>query len=454
MNNTLLHNMNRTHTHIDVEKGELISLPKDGTDYPPVNADINNLITYGKTTGGEGTPDNPIPLINVSEWNKTVCGRNLYDITARSFGVYRCTYVLEDTNTVIVTASNDALNAFVSNIIKFDKTKDITISMDVKVLSGTYNSISLVMVRDVGTNFIRGNANINSSLTDVQKVIINIPANIVPLKIDVAIWYYIKNQNVASDNFTVEYSNIQLVQGTYTAETMPPYEPYTGNTYPYKLEDVNGILHEAGDLPDGTCDTVNWDTKTLTKRVKTLTVGSGTGWEYVGTDNSTYVEMRYRDSTQKHTTVGVHYNGYCNIATIEANAIPLVSAVFYRGIGYSMIFMLVPFAEVATLNDAGVQAWIAAQIAAKGNIVFQYPLATPQIYKIKQYGKTYGGVVWKYNEKPKSIQYHTNIFTDKNITMQCEVRKLGNRKMSEFYWVTENGDKIIAENGDYILLEY
>ena len=38
--------------------------------------------------------------------------------------------------------------------------------------------------------------------------------------------------------------------------------------------------------------------------------------------------------------------------------------------------------------------------------------------------------------------------------MQCEVRKLGNRKMSEFYWVTENGDKITTEDGDYIMLEY
>ena len=60
----------------------------------------------------------------------------------------------------------------------------------------------------------------------------------------------------------------------------------------------------------------------------------------------------------------------------------------------------------------------------------------------------------KVNEKPKSIQYHTNIFTDKNITMQCEVRKLGNRKMGEFYWVTENGDYIVTDDNDYIMLEY
>ena len=58
------------------------------------------------------------------------------------------------------------------------------------------------------------------------------------------------------------------------------------------------------------------------------------------------------------------------------------------------------------------------------------------------------------NEKPKSIQYHTNIFTDVEAEMQCEVRKLGNRKMGEFYWVTENGDKIITENEDYIMFEY
>jgi hypothetical protein len=38
--------------------------------------------------------------------------------------------------------------------------------------------------------------------------------------------------------------------------------------------------------------------------------------------------------------------------------------------------------------------------------------------------------------------------------MQCEVRKLGNRAMGTFNWVTENGDKIITEDGDYIMFEY
>jgi len=63
-------------------------------------------------------------------------------------------------------------------------------------------------------------------------------------------------------------------------------------------------------------------------------------------------------------------------------------------------------------------------------------------------------VVWEYNEKPKSIQYHTNIFTDVGAEMQCEVRKMGSKLKGTYYWVTEDGKRVITEDGDYILFEH
>ena len=242
MNNTLLHNMNRTHTHIDVENGSFISLPKDGTDYPPVNADINNLITYGKTTGGEGTPAVPVPLVSDSAFNLTSCGLNWFDnimiagyYWAYADGVKTSIATLSCSVNLIPVLGNTAFT------LARDKMADLGgKSLAVRYYDSNKAYLSGYIVSSAGTNILR----------------FTTPANA----------YYIGINNDTLD-LTVKY---MLVQGTYNlsqAPFMPDYTVYTGNTYPYRLEDVNGVLHEAGDLPDGTADTVNWDTGKLVKRI-------------------------------------------------------------------------------------------------------------------------------------------------------------------------------------------
>lgn len=50
----------------------------------------------------------------------------------------------------------------------------------------------------------------------------------------------------------IDFFDIQIVSGSYTAQTLPPYQPYNGQTYPYRLEDTNGTLRtlSAGDYYD------------------------------------------------------------------------------------------------------------------------------------------------------------------------------------------------------------
>jgi hypothetical protein len=231
------------------------------------------------------------------------------------------------------------------------------------------------------------------------------------------------------------------------------------------LEDVNGVLHYGGDLPDGTADTYNRETGELIKRTKSIVLdGTESGWGLYGPDVlDDYIRFVNNvvitdDEKKLGNESGLNGNALCSH--------------FKNGIAWSTD----TFDNLFSLSDTDTRIWFKIakseltgySVELEGwqkvnlfktwlglnNVTVQYKLATPITYQIKQYGKTYGGVVWEYNQKPKSIQYHTNIFTDKNIDIQCEVRKLGNRKMGEFYWVTENGDKIITEDGDYIMLEY
>ena len=62
-----LHNQNRTHTFIDVESGQFISLPKDPTDKPPVNADINGLQFLANPLKTGAFAENPVDLVNVPQ---------------------------------------------------------------------------------------------------------------------------------------------------------------------------------------------------------------------------------------------------------------------------------------------------------------------------------------------------------------------------------------------------
>jgi hypothetical protein len=624
MNNALLHAMNRTHTFIDVESGQLISLPKDETDKPPVNADVNGLQFFGKTTqDGEPAPDNPVDLVSIPpEFNVSVCGKNLVDLTKGlnrvltvNNGVYKIekqsdgarfsariplyipantTFTLSanihSTNVVYWrklecqfefsdgTATSGGLtrtfgfdsytNSFTKTIktirfyivdtedagayCSFDNLQIEIGSVatpyqpfvpdspsseypsDVKSAPAEFNvsvcgknlynhrnnniangSIEIIddYVRCTGNNadandfhFSRGWYRPRPTSAEEYNQPILKNGDVVTISADVRlieqrntpgvrIYLYSYSNNdghtsaqtksltlntwvrvsqsytitstflVGKDDYypiftlngnIVDIKNIAIKYGTDDT-----YTPYTGNTYPYRLEDLDGNLYELCSLPDGTRDEYDRDNGILIKRVKRLTVTSGTTSEPINlqaqywtssADSPTFI-IHWNDTTNRwQSALGRSYNLRCNIAkpgdgefkcSVDLRTNDTMPRIIYP----KELFI----SQGYTLDVNGVRQYINDIITANGKpITFLYPRAEPQIIPLKKYDP----ISFPYNQKPKSIQYHTNIFTDVGVEMQCEVRKLGNRKMGEFYWVTENGDKIITEDGDYIMLEY
>ena len=438
-----LHNQNRTHTHIDVEKGEFISLPKDGTDYPPVNADINNLITYGKTTGGEGTHDNPIPLINVSEWNKTVCKTNLWDSVAM-FDAYDA---VETTNFEYVDVSGvSAGRYFTPNTtarglqFKYGFKTNTQYRLKLKFFfSGTQAGTFFRVYYTDGTNMSL------YTTTYQQWVTVNM-LSAVGKTIDYIAILYASNVQTYFD-----VNSFMITKGTADIS----YEAYNGNTYPYRLEDADGVLHNIGDLPDGTKDSYDRDNNLFAQKVKVNTFLNATEWKYYSY-NDTIAFVHFADvSNTWGVYAGTSINAICTIA--KPSLVRAAGNFYVEKIDtYTQITLLVLKSEITSilkpdgityygLDNEGAQAWITAHCP----FTVMYELATPQTFQIKPYSAEF-----PYNEKPSSIQYHTNIFNDAGLEMQCEVRKLGNRAIGTFNFTTENGDKIITEDGDYIMLEY
>jgi hypothetical protein len=440
MNNILFHSMNKITTYVDVEYGDFISLPKDETDKPPVNADINGLQFFGKSTqDGEPTAENPVDTVCIPpEFDLTVCGRNLWDEeweagTLYSDGTLDNTeaakeHCIRSKNYITVIPSTEYFQGIPArtrlNIAQYDANKEyIDGTVTYHIGSRTFSTHEQCRYIRIGTY--------KGETTQYD--------------------YY---GNVYNNNICINVSDANF-NGNYAA--------YRGNIYSYRLEDLDGNLYELCSLPDGTRDEYDVDNGVLIKRVKKLIVTSGTTSEPINLQahywtmgaDSAYFNIYWSDTTNGwQSELGGSYNVRCNIAnprggefgcslnlrTSETTLEIRCPKDWFISWGY-------------TLDNDGVRQYINDIIADTGEpITFLYPYSEPQVIPIKQYGKTYNGQVWLYNQKPKSIQYHTNIFTDVGVEMQCEVRKLGNKPMGYYYWTTENGDRIVNENGDYIML--
>ena len=451
-----LHNQNRTHTFIDVESGQFISLPKDETDKPPVNADINGLQPFGKSTqDGEPSPENPVDNINIPpEFDLTVCGKNLWqhtrDLSQTVYGVKLTYDPITNEYTINGTATASA-------------------SIYVK---GTASGPS--MIPSIGKRFILAGKHISGSSSGHLSIVVGRPEgngtlHYIDFSTDVLSVSPILSSNCNHLRFYFAlgrvYNNLKFKVFLGYDDIEPDFSKYQGTTYPYRLEGLDGNLHELCSLPDGTRDEYDRDNGVLIKRVKRLTVTSGTTSEPIALQvkywsagaDATDFSIYWSDTTNRwQSALGVSYNLRCNILNPGSGLLecslslrPDETALQIRCATELFI------SRGYTLDVNGVRQYINDIINANGKpIVFDYPYSEPQIIPIKQYGKTYNGQVWLYNQKPKSIQYHTNIFTDVGAEMQCEVRKLGNRAMGTFNWVTENGDKITTEDGDYIMFEY
>ena len=457
MNNKLLHALNRTQTFVDVESGNFISLPKDETDKPPVNADINGMVYKGKSTQEQTeispSPEYPSEIKSVpAGFGVTSCGENLIDIY--SSNVYKSSTNISYLDNKTIRLTLTSLLPSVSGYAVYPIGRIETFYDKIVTLKCKFNPPS-------GANIARyyigySNLDFNGRLFWVDSVISDtaiskkIPNNLSDKILIVAFASNFNGQSAQVGDY-VDYYDIQLELGSVAT----PYTPYTGNTYSYKLEDINGVLHEAGDLPDGTADTYNRETGELTKRVRKFISSSSANW-YWGNANADFIYAYLTDESNKFQTVSHTANARSNIAKpINTTTTPFTQKgqfTIKRETVGTQILISIPKSELPeTITAAAVRTWMDDNIFAKGSAVFMYEYSTPQTpIPIKQHGKTYNGQVWEYNGKPKSVQYVTNLFTDADISMKGEFRKLGNRKREFKDLQAVNGELLQTVDGQQI----
>ena len=227
------------------------------------------------------------------------------------------------------------------------------------------------------------------------------------------------------------------------------YTSYVGTTTAFSIKDTDGNLYPMRSLPNIKDNVANGKINIL---VKELIVTDSTGW-YYASYNSTIAGLAFSDMAnawgyQQFSQTNMR----CNIAVPNGDYIAPCSCYTHRQVDRTQIILLVPKTEVGITDSETVaeqttkaRTWITNQIAAHGYIIFTYPLATPLSYNLDSAEAT------KFNDFT-SHQYETNVFTDAAVqpTINCEIRKMGNRAYVLTDLTDENGNILADENGDYI----
>ena len=206
-------------------------------DYPLTLPDIKKLKTLSilgnSTQDGTPSPDNPVDVVGTGERTG-----NLFDISQ-----------VGDTNTLYndgeklkVTAYSNSTNLSVEKFLAMTGLRPgdvFTVARQYEVINGTANS---------ATGSIRFNKKDGSGQFLIIPGNKDVAINVVPDDFNSDIYSAINFYGTNSGDLKeVIFSNIQILKGSYTADTLPPYEPYgykvavtasgrnlfkqTGNTY-------------------------------------------------------------------------------------------------------------------------------------------------------------------------------------------------------------------------------
>lgn len=352
--------------------GSFVQIPKSKWGY------LRKFKIYGESTQeADPTPTDPKDIKSVaSTINVTACGENLaknvlIDIAQHgvnfSFNPITNAYKIEGTSDV----GTYPFKTF-SMISKGFSGKTITIFK-----SGNTNSPSLRVHDRQGS---LGNV---ADLSFSNKIIVvTLPELTNDLDVEfvcVPSTYYNSEQYV------------QILLGSYTLETIPPFTSFTGSTTAITFRDTNGNLHYPSSLPAGTADEINIDKKSF-DRVKRLVVTSGTTSE----PNNIAAEF----FSVSDILCGVYWRDAANkFAETLSEQNNIYSSHFkagtpYRRAPYEMLYnnnkstfdtQIIAYLYKTditnagfTLDNIGARSYIDKVIADTGQpIIFDYPLATP-----------------------------------------------------------------------------
>lgn len=185
---------------------------------------------------------------------ETTTGKNLLNINNVRYNLTQDTFTLLETGFKRVGTNLAAASYTVFSLGEGSKIAGKTVSFNIKVKNnlnanagewratlyeGTGNNPDSERINTLGnTTYLNITANLSSNLNKT----INIPSNT-----SNSIYLYIeKYPSSVTTNWDISFTDIMVVEGTYTSETMPDYEPYTGAIpspnpdYPQDIHIVKG----------------------------------------------------------------------------------------------------------------------------------------------------------------------------------------------------------------------
>lgn len=373
--------------------GEHLNIPKSKIGY------LRNFKLCGKSVqNGTPTPENPVPIQNVpSSFDITSCGINLWDskamwdyveaeVSSSNFerGVY------DGRNGVRLRVPVGGLNFYYGfkpntqyrfRYEHYDESDAPRhgVVFTIKYTDGTYGYMATAPYRQWGTN---------TYLTAADKSI-----------------EYFFMQYVNNEWTRFNLDSFQITEGADDIS----HTNYKGATKTIETKDNRGLgedsLHELCSLPNGAKDAL--DGNKIIRRIKTLTVTNSSGVTHAPVTETTS-RVIFWDWNNGWGSVSASANGLCNIALPHRNFDIAYRFSVTKGDSYTALSLVLPKTELATLDNSGVQAWVDAQIAAHGPIIFQYEYAVPQVYDL------HPDEIAKLKQL-KSVYPQTNIFTDADV---------------------------------------
>ena len=415
--------VNKLQTHTELESGTSLRV----LNKPPVNATITDLSFTGKTyQDGIPTAAVPIPLTHTpSQFDLTSCGGN----------------ILPNTFTNSTAISGGVTITYDSVLQEFTLNGTGTVNAD------HYFNFTKPFIHRNGEIYTISRNVTNNITVSILKDYAYFPLNLSSSYLTKTVTYTQDLEITRINLFTFGtflYDNVKLKVWLNKGSSALPFSFYTGLTQTFNVKDADNNTYQLGSLPDGKAATFN--KYKINIPYKILTVTSGTDWTY---STEVYYPIiafcTYRDySNAWGETLGVTENAYCNIMNIGIDNV-VYTAKIMRMSTYTSLQILVNKVDLSSYDDAGVQAWINAQIASKGNIKFWYEYATPVTYN------THPDEAIKFDNF-SSVQDETNVFTNVTETVaptiQCEIRKIGNKAYTTQNFYLTNGEQFYLTDGE------
>ena len=472
--------INTIQTHLEIESGTSLRV----TSKPPVNCKLKDLAFSGSTTqDGIPTPAEPVQMLSVPQsFDTTSCGGNWFDTNKD---------VLYSNGTTKITISNGIRSICAST--------SLNLFVLIPFLNGSFCSEKIISFKcsfvpsalnkgryAIGYSDLNGNNRVTLATSYFSNFVLTVTYPVLVNKIP-AIWFYSNGDGIAEIGDYVDYTNINIVQGSFTALTMPPYRPYTGLTQTFNLlsanctgydnfdsfpatgtvgqqvkDNSNGLLYdwngsnyqptELRSLPDGTADTVS--SKTGKRNIEVARwqninrswSGASANEPVTLSNINTYKAFRCsrvlpncvsssytNDILSNMFTVGTTFLDGFKPHRMWRYTTNVYCGVALADIGYAGV-------EVTSENFNAVASSAVAFMNDLTDAYFDYELATPIITDIDM-------VELAKMKAQTQYQYETNVNT--NATPQpiitAEVRKLGNRAYTVQDYYLANGNTLLID---------